>query len=505
MALKKRVFAFVSLILLGSFVLHYFLPPKGIVPSTTLGFSTPGKQKTGPCSKRLNLLRNLTIDFPVKYSRREIVVRPTPGAKRASITKINELLFPEFQTIDLTDDIRVDLKTCLDPLVLDIPLTTEQPWDASHLIFGMSTTLNRLEQSIIFLQRWLPRTQARLFVLVVGPDDTAPNGRKMTEMESRMRSLEMNVTIVKPLDKTDGMPERYFSLIKLMYAHRDSNTQWISLIDDDTFFPSMQSLTQILGAHEPDKDWYIGGMSEEWWTVARYGMMGFGGAGIFLSIPLASVLDANYEDCKQRSGSGSGDVRVMECVYWHTNTKLTHLPGLYQIDLHGDRSGLFESGRLALSLHHWKEGWWDEGGYGSWFPMHKMHLVSDVCGDCFLQRWQFGTDMILSNGYSIAAYPGKDLNQKKNGIDLEKIEHTWLTPAVVEGSLNKGFDHYVGPGRPMLELEKEKIQYRFLDAIAIDGGVAQFYIHLGVDGELDTLVELFWIVEGVFNYSVPTS
>ncbi len=35
--------------------------------------------------------------------------------------------------------------------------------------------------------------------------------------------------------------------------------------------------------------------------------MGFGGAGIFLSIALAEVMDANYDDCRKYSDTGSGD------------------------------------------------------------------------------------------------------------------------------------------------------------------------------------------------------
>ena len=80
-------------------------------------------------------------------------------------------------------------------------------------------------------------------------------------------------------------------------------------------------------------------------------------------------------------------------------------------------------------------------------------------------------------------------------INLYQIESTFFFHEVPPESVNKGIDHYIGPGRPMLELEKDKIQYRFLDAIAVDGGVRQFYIHLGVDGDLSTLYEIFWTNE----------
>ena len=178
----------------------------------------------------------------------------------------------------------------------------------------------------------------------------------------------------------------------------------------------------------------------------------------------------------------------MECVYRYSRTKLTHIPELHQIDLGGDVSGIYESGRLPLSLHHWKGGWWD----GSAFPMATMHLISDICGDCFLQRWRFKGDMILSNGYSIATYPDGALNRFEKGLDLSKVEKTWGPMRTVEDSVNRGTDHDIGPDRPMLELEKEKIQYRFLDAVKVDGGIRQFYHHYGSDDGLDTILELYW-------------
>lgn len=35
--------------------------------------------------------------------------------------------------------------------------------------------------------------------------------------------------------------------------------------------------------------------------------MGFGGAGVFLSIALAEVMNDKYDDCRKYSDTGSGD------------------------------------------------------------------------------------------------------------------------------------------------------------------------------------------------------
>ena len=203
--------------------------------------------------------------------------------------------------------------------------------------------------------------------------------------------------------------------------------------------------------------------------------------GIFLSIPLVTALDPHTVECKNGLRSSAGDITVMDCIYTHTSTKLTHIPDLHQTDMHGDLSGFFESGRMHLSLHHWKEGSVSGKGY----PIDLMHLVSDICGECFLQRWQFGDDMVLSNGFSIATYPRGHLrNDHHLSMDMSKMEQTW--------NQDMNVIHSLGPIRERLALNIEKIQYILLDARNYEDGVSQLYWREGSSGELDTILELFW-------------
>ena len=195
----------------------------------------------------------------------------------------------------------------IEPLALDVPLWPREPVNASHIILGMSTPLDRLKGSIIYLERWLPYTGARLFVVVTGPDETPPDENQMSELELKMRDLGMQVTMIKPLNGNDVGSQRYFSLTRVMYSNRVPKTQWIVFFDDDTFFPSMHSLVDMLSTYDSKQQHYIGGLSEDWWSVARYGMMAFGGAGTFLFIALVEVMDANYDDCRKFSNTGSGD------------------------------------------------------------------------------------------------------------------------------------------------------------------------------------------------------
>ena len=422
--------------------------------------------------------QNLT--YPIKYACRELRTRVTPRLIRASLTKIELPLFENIQTIESSPTQGEEALRCLEPLLLDVPAFTRGPVNASNLMFGIQTTIKRLDKSIPQLMRWLPHTGAKLFAIVIESEGVAADPDQILGLETRMRNFGMDATLLQAR-VGDTFPQRYFSLISLLYRNRGLETQWVSLIDDDTFFPSMPALLSMLGKYDPKDPYYVGSLSEDWWAVAHYGYMGFGGAGLFLSVPLAEALEPHAEDCKNDLRSSAGDVTVMDCIYTYTNTKLTHVTDLHQADMHGDLSGFYESGRLHLSLHHWKEGSVSGKGY----PMDLMHQVADVCGECFLQRWQFADNMVLANGFSIAEYPKGHLKSKQeNSVDMSRMEETW--------NREMNVIHSLGPSRERLVLEEEKLQYILLDSVLTRGGVSQLYFHRGVSGKTDMVLELFW-------------
>ena len=491
MLLRSRIVAFVCLLSLITIILVTQLYSRRNPAAS--GWIPPfGGRPIEPCPDRLEWLDRLNLTYPIRYAHRDIVSRPTSKAKRDPVSKVEDDLFPETQTIDLSDNPKVELQHCKDPLILEVPTFPRDPVDASQVIFGISTTIKRLEDTIPQLMRWLPHTNAKLFVIIIeaGEDKeespwVAANQTQVAELQTKMRGLGLDVTLVEPLRKQDIFAERYFSLAEVMYTNRGPDTEWITLIDDDTFFPSIPSVLSMLAEYDSNEQFYIGALSEDWWSVVHYGMMGFGGAGIFLSIAMAESIHNNYNHCRADSRSSAGDIRIMECIIYNTNAKLTNVPELHQIDVHGDLSGIYESGRMPLSLHHWKGGGPDNKGYN----LPTMHLVADVCGDCFLQRWQFGKDTLLSNGFSISVYPKGDLD----GMDFDKLEETWDAPSIVEDSINRGTAHSLGPTRRKEIMEEEKVQYRLMDSVVIDGGVRQTYLHPGVDGDIDTVLELVWV------------
>lgn len=485
---RNRILTLVFFFLVASALLvhFYFWTSPGTPQENVL--ATEESKQQDPCRQRLGRLKDLNVKFPIKYARRDINIRPS-REKRPSVTNIDEPLFPKLQIVDPGKD--PILEHCLPPMSLEVsPFPNKETVDASNILFGMSTLLSRLEDSIPFLERWLAHTHAHLFVIVITSEgDREPDKKKMAELQSQMRGLGIKTSLAQPLDKNDDMAQRYFSLVKLLFSKRDKLTQWMGIVDDDTFFPSMPSLLTMLSNYDATQPQYVGGISEEWWSVVLYGLMAFGGAGLFLSLPMAAIIDLNYQTCRDQSGSSAGDMRIVECIQWHSNVKLTPIPSLHQMDMGGDLSGVYESGWRPLSLHHWKADWWDDKRRDNWFPLNVMHLVADICGECFLQRWRFGGDTVLSNGFSIATYPNGITND-----ELRKPEHTWLGPRPVPDTFNPGYVHSIGEIREPLKMGDEKRQYMFLDAEMVEGRVRQFYLNRGAGEELDTLFELVWSV-----------
>ncbi|KAH7304863.1 glycosyltransferase family 31 protein [Rhexocercosporidium sp. MPI-PUGE-AT-0058] len=450
------------------------------MPSFSPGCGVPNPTTTPP--------QPYQFSYPVRYVSRDIIVIPSARSERPSLSIIDEPLFEDFITIDLVKSATVDIAKCLPPIHLKVPNINLPTVDASNMIFGLQTTMGRLRDTVKHMERWLPHTNARLFAIVIETEEIAANNMEMANLEKEYHAKGMNVSIIHPVRPGDSFAQRYFSLVNVMYGARNDRTDWVILIDDDTFFPSMHDLQTLLSKYDCRKEQYIGSLSEDWWAVNHYGLMGFGGAGIMLSLPLAKVIDDHTDECKENLRTTAGDITVMDCIYRFSSTKLTHIPALHQVDMHGDLSGFYESGREMISLHHWKSGFKLE--------IEKMHLVADICDSCFLQRWQFGKDTVLSNGFSIAHYPSGHLSGQKPGgllggyvqrINLQEMECTW--------GADMNVLHSLAPAREKVA-EGDKVAYTLLDSIKVDGkdgsAVRQVYFREGGVGNMDTVMVLNW-------------
>ncbi|KAL6886136.1 family 31 glycosyltransferase [Trichoderma longibrachiatum] len=437
------------------------------------------------CSPSLDYLRRKEYGLTrnVVYRKRCIRgVYSQDASSRDSVTEVDSpLLGSRADILDLDNECKsisspnspVEAQSCE-----SITLQVSKPFptaDLSNVIFGVATTLSRLQDSIPQLSHWMSGTGA-LFVAIVVDDSVTDD--ELDALESTYEAHDISLTTIRPWNCSFDVNEQHFAILHDLIDYASHETQWVSIIDDDTFFPSPYSISQLLASHNASEPTYIGGLSESQSAVAYFGHMAYGGAGVFMSMPLVEQLDSHVEDCLAQSITRQGDGLLNDCIRNYTQTELIAIPGLHQLDMRGDLSGFYESGTFPLSLHHWKS--WHQA------PVDKMAKIADFCGDCFLQRWKFGGDSILANGYSISVY--------QDGItpsELNLIEATWEEAMGYEATVGK-MREKAGDGK--------KKSYRLIDAEEVDGSLRQVFVLHGasdmdLDGEeeaMDEVVELWW-------------
>ncbi|KAL6799755.1 glycosyltransferase family 31 protein [Trichoderma sp. SZMC 28012] len=460
---------------------QYELPfDLGIAISAQDGFHS-----VKPCASELDYLRRKEYGLTRNVIFRKRCFRgvySSDANSRDTVSEIeNPLLGSRADILDLDDQCKrispsdtPDQVTSCEPITLQVA----EPYpvaDLSKVIVGVATTLSRLQDSVSQFSHWMSGTGVLFLAIVV---DESATDDDLDSLESMYANYDMSLTAIRPWNCSFDVNEQHFAIIRDLVDYATHDTQWAVIIDDDTFFPSPYSITQLLASYDPTVPTYIGGLTESPGAVEYFGVMAYGGAGVFMSMPLMQQLDAHVEDCLAESLTREGDGLLSGCIHNYTQTELTAIPGLYQLDMRGDMSGFYESGVFPLSLHHWKS--WHQA------PVDKMAKIADFCGDCFLQRWRFDGDTVLANGYSISVY--------QDGIsqtDMDLIEGTWEAAMNYEGTMGKMRDKTE---------EAKKKSYRLIDAEEVDGNLRQVFLHHGVadldyDGEeeaMDEVVEIWW-------------
>ncbi|ODM19350.1 hypothetical protein SI65_05968 [Aspergillus cristatus] len=463
----KRLIRFgVAFLLVGAFTLFLWppFPPSHIqaqTPSANISIASGIH-----CELDLGVLERLHVNKLGSYLRREVNAvtlaanQEVPMKQRLDTPLMDrKLLDPNEQ---LTEEQSQADCSMPHPLTVQVPLPPKTV-DASHIDFGVATRADRLNDSLDQFAHWAGYTRTRIFALVE-PDKRVP------EVQAKADSLGINLYIT---ESDEEYQSRYFSLVRHLASHVRAQTRWSVVIDDDTFFMSMSALVQALEKHDHTQMIYLGGISESIPQVGAFGVMAFGGAGVFLSRPLAVELSKPeiFEQCQNMEFTG--DRRISLCIYQYTPAKLTIDHRLRQLDMMGDVTGFFETGReLPLSVHHWK----------SWFhaDMPKVATISELCGDtCLLRQWWFADGWLLTNGFSVVKY----------STDVDPFDKTMeLTWESHNGAVHESYLHELGPLRPK---DWDKISYLLEDAVVEDDQVRQFYIHRGgKDG--DEILELVW-------------
>lgn len=406
-------------------------------------------------------------------------------------TKHN-LASPDFNASDL-DAPRPGMPPAT--ISLTLPALRPQP-DASKLIFGVATTLDRMPENLRNFQHWLAYANARL-VVVHEPQNTTLRPGEPSPGDVRRQYRDAGIVHLDLVERDAGWGERFVSLLGELGQRIRSTTDWGVLIDDDTFFFDLEAVQKMLAKYDPSQPWYIGALSDNKWNINNGGLYAMGGAGVFISrnlfetmtplaeeglcFPSSSSSDADDDDDDDDEPievTAGGDVLVGRCIHRHTTTKLTLEHGLYQLDIHGDVTGFYEAVRpQPLSVHHWK----------SWHhhDLPGVGTVARVCGrECVLQNFRFRDGWQMSNGFSLVRYAyGDDEVARQHPLAME---HTWeLTMWDIEDS----WDYSLAP---LKERDEGKVQFLMERSVVEDAGTVVLYYVRRVNGVGRGVVKVVW-------------
>lgn len=423
----------------------------------------------GQCSPELEFLRRkeLGLSEEIVYSRRCIVPKYTSDVDHEAVIKLDGPLITDKKSLNLSECNEIRELPC-DPL--EIPVTLPYPKQTyEEFVFGVATYYDRMIEALPAFDHWLAGSGAPLVAVIV---DHAQHDITALEIQFAQHDIELKAV---PGDPKLTIDQNHFITLRPTAQAIRPETKWVGILDDDTFFPSLYALSKKFSEFDHTKEMWLGQLSEDFYSVRSWGFFAYGGAGVFLSVPLAKKLEPFQEQCLEEAALPSGDGMLRDCVYYHSKTKLTLVSGLHQQDMRGDLSGFFEAGLMPLSLHHWKS-WYEE-------PVPKIAQITKVCGDCFLQRYQFDDDTLFANGYSIALY-----RKGVKKLNLDWMEATW-------NQHGPEFDFSIGPLRDALKAH-EKRSYRLKDAEWLeDGRLRQIYVYKADTKNheaKDEVVELLW-------------
>lgn len=361
-------------------------------------------------------------------------------------------------------------------MTLEIPTKPKQP-DASNMIFGVATLLDRLPDTLRNFAHWGAHTNAR-FVVIHEPRNTTLRPGEPTPDEVRRLYQDAGFEHFTLVERDAGWGERFVGLLDILNQRLETQTEWAVLIDDDTFFFDMDVILDMLSKYDTSKPWYVGTLSDNKWNVNNGGLFAMGGAGVFISRPLIETVGPLATSCFPEGTTLGGDTLVGECIHKHTTTKLTLEHGLYQLDLHGDVTGFYEAVRQQpVSVHHWK----------SWHH-HDLPAIGSVaqsCGrSCVLQNFLFQDGWQMANGFSIYKY-------SYNETELASqhplaMEHTWkLTAWDIDDSWKYSL-------APLKERDENKVQFLMERSVDGDNGELTLYYVRRNFGVATGIIRVVW-------------
>lgn len=395
--------------------------------------------------------------------------------------------------------------------------------DASDLLFGISTTFERVRENDFAMiktwARWLTtgRHGSNGASLVVMLDRALTQEVDMMDAELAKYGIDAYVTTT---EEPMSLARRYYELARILKTFgvnlvaNGQHKRWFALIEDNVFFPSLSYLLDRLYGYNSDEQLYVGLPSEraDWERLDRT-ITTYGGGAIFLTrsaiaeIPRLPCFSKQTESGLPIRAKG-WDMLLQDCITKYTNLNMHVLPGFYspKDELYFSDIDSYESGLQPLLLHHPK------GRHN--LDVTQAHLVTDVCGEsCFMQRYKFHDNWVLVNGVSITEYPnGVQFEHPKDaeGAALDDEEYGSQQSPKQSSRISTPrrvvIEEEVATDKPVMTWKGDKRVWTLVDSVAgKNGAVWQAYVKRAnlaskKDTErIDSVIVLIWEAPGMFT------
>nr|GEV74595.1 hypothetical protein CTI12_AA394780 [Tanacetum cinerariifolium] len=215
----------------------------------------------------------------------------------------------------------------------------------SHVVFGIASVVKTWPTKRHYVESWWKPNITRGFLFL----DQAPKNLPWPPTSPPLRVS--NATINK---KGNPHVNRLAQVVEETFKAENTGVRWYVIGDEDTVF-FLDNLVEVLKKYNHNGYYYIGMNSESVISNSLFSFgMGFGGAGIAFSHPLAEILVKNLGVCLEKYQYIRFSDRILQSCVADLGVSLTQEKGFHQIDLHSNISGLLSAlpQTPLVSLHH---------------------------------------------------------------------------------------------------------------------------------------------------------
>ncbi|KAI3790826.1 hypothetical protein L2E82_04176 [Cichorium intybus] len=199
----------------------------------------------------------------------------------------------------------------------------------SHLVFGILGSTKTWHYRKSYIESWWRPNITRGYVYL----DKAPTDDLLpwSQDSPHFRISDDNTKLLEETKHVSPFMVRMVHASVEIFGDEREGVRWYIMGDDDTIF-FVENLVDVLSKYDHTKYIYIGGHSE---CIASNQIfsydMGFGGAGLIFSYPLAKMVQKNIENCLGRYPYlGFSDQTLMTCLN-DFGVSLSSHPGLHQV------------------------------------------------------------------------------------------------------------------------------------------------------------------------------